>query len=86
MWFRWLEQQWNTPNRADYYAMQIAAEIRRGYLEKGQKVTLDELKIPFKSSTKATDRMELTPEEDLQQRKQMWMGMLGGRVRGWDGK
>lgn len=48
-WSAWLGRQWNKPTRADYYAMQTAAEVRlcRRSITGGDPVGLNDLKIPF---------------------------------------
>ena len=81
MWFRWLHIQWNTPSRSDYYLMQIAAEIRRGNLERGQRVAVDDMKLTFKSSNEKQDTTSTGDRAALM--KSMWMGRVGGKVKGW---
>jgi len=52
-------EEWNQPDRHDHYLMQIAAEIRSIF---NKNVTIDKLKIPFKSTTD-TKRKVATKEE-----------------------
>jgi hypothetical protein len=45
VWQAWLEKEWNNPNRADHYAMQIATTIASQGLKEG--IPIHQGKIPF---------------------------------------
>lgn len=48
VWHAWLRKEWDMPSRADHYAMQTAAEVRRTALKDKNSVQLNQFKIPFK--------------------------------------
>lgn len=65
----WIEENWNDPDRSDYYLMQIAQEIRKVMSKKPKNIKLDHLKIKFGM------------KEDLQKKqadrsKQIWLQAL----------
>ena len=45
-WQLWLEEQWNKPDRHDYYMMQVHQGNIRG--KGGKPPALEKMKIPFK--------------------------------------
>lgn len=47
-WMRWLENEDNNPSRSDWYAMQIAAEIRRSGRKDPNSVAVRDLKLTLK--------------------------------------
>jgi hypothetical protein len=44
-WLRWLESEMDRPDRSDYYAMSIAAEVRRTH---AKDVKLEDLRLRSK--------------------------------------
>lgn len=49
----WLDDQWNKPDRHDYYAMQIAQKIVQTSSRRNRSVTLEKFKIPITLVRKA---------------------------------
>lgn len=82
----YIEEQWNEPDRKDYYLMQIAAEIR-GVLRK-QIPKLDTFKIPFEWS--GSQKPKMTKEQATVAAKSKWLSWLGAfggkKTKGKDGK
>lgn len=54
VWKRWLREQWQVPDRTDQYLMQIACEVRRGYVKHPGKVSVRQMKLQFGVSDGAT--------------------------------
>lgn len=46
-WLAYFGDQWNEPDRSDYYLMQIAMEVRRVLHSNPSQVKLEHAKIPF---------------------------------------
>lgn len=44
----WLDDQWNKPDRHDYYAMQIAQKIVQTSSRRNRSIVLEKFKIPIK--------------------------------------
>lgn len=66
VWHRWLEQQWQVPSRADWYAMQTAAEIRlvrNSFSKNPQAVRLSSMKIKFEDARKQLQGREMSEAE-----------------------
>ena len=92
-WLAWLDDQWNKPDRRDHYLMQIACEVRRGYVKKASAVKFDQFKIPFKFekqevSKPAASSSSGTPDSSLSLRSQasaisksVWLGRMTLPVR-----
>lgn len=64
-WLAWIKQDRNIPSRADAYAMQIAAEVRRGWVSKPESVSTDSFRIEFEDVTesKPKDAPPMSDEE-----------------------
>lgn len=65
-WQAWLDDQWNEPSRADYYAMSTACHVRKSQSTEPQKVKFEDFKIPFVTSTKAKAKKPLDPTTGLE--------------------
>ena len=63
----------NTPSRDNYYAMQIAAEVRRGYVEKSASVRLDQFLLQFETRKMG----KLTKNQRVQLSKDKWKAVVG---------
>lgn len=62
---QWLEEQWNNPDRTDYYLMKVAWELRNVILSFGKdknRPSLEDFKIPFEFKQKGG---EPEPEEEI---------------------
>lgn len=77
-WMCWLEQQWNEPDRHDYYLMQIAYEVKRGNAKRPSSVHWDKCKIPFKQ---VGQKQRVTPKQASDRAKARWVGMMGVPVK-----
>lgn len=79
-WMAWLERQWNEPDRADHYRMQIAQEVCRVLAKNKASITLGKFKIPFGWVKKKEKEKEKSKSEMLEQKtsqaKSRWMGWL----------
>lgn len=72
LWMAWLAKQHDTPDRSDYYLMQIAAEIRRVLSKQPNKIKLEH----FKLST-AGKPAPVQQRETVEQSKARWAGLVG---------
>ncbi len=74
-WLSWLQLQDNEPTVDQYYLMQIAQEVRRGYAKKPKTVKLEHMKLKFKSSVGTiTD-----PKAAAATAKTRWLTAIGVR-------
>lgn len=48
VWLAWLENQWNEPDRHDYYLMQIAAAICSVNAKRGRRPKLKDFALKFR--------------------------------------
>ena len=90
LWLAWLDMQWDTPSRSDWYLMQVAAEIEMLRTSKG--VYISSKKLPFRtvkvySSHQGEEeyredyqKESLTVEEATRVAKAQWAGVFKGRV------
>lgn len=65
----WIEDNYNDPNRTDFYLMQIATEIRRVLHKHPKQVKINQFKLPF---GKKKEQKWSTMEES----KAAWFGAL----------
>ena len=65
-WQAWLEIEWDRPSRSDWYAMQVAAETRRGsYMQAGisaDQVREINMKLVFKPAA-SVNKDDMTDEQ-----------------------
>lgn len=47
VWTEYLEELYNSPDRHDYYLMQVAAEVRKGNVARPNQVKIDSFKLKF---------------------------------------
>lgn len=76
---QWLRDQWENPDRTDYYLMQIAAEVRRGNAKNPRSVDANDFKMKFRESGRSRrySRRNLTREQAASISKATWMMRLG---------
>lgn len=74
-WMAWLDIDWNTPSRSDYYAMQIALEAARQSRKEPEKLELSQFKLEFKSYS-AKDKAQSGPH-DPKVLMAIWKARLG---------
>lgn len=70
----WLDEEEDRPSRADWYAMQIAAEIRRTRVKDPGKVSINDMKL--KMEAPKPPPLPTTREEAAAMAKSRWAGML----------
>lgn len=69
-----MDEQLDVPDRADWYAMQIAAEVRRGLVKDPRRVKADDFRIRFQRQKPAPP---VSPEEQLRRSKAQWFAAVG---------
>lgn len=74
-WEAWFELEWNVPNRADYYAMNVAAEVRRSRAKNPGVVKVEDLRL--KLEKKKVDEGGATQEQLNEMHKQRAIKRLG---------
>jgi len=75
VWHRWMVESLNQPDRHDYYAMQIAAEVRRTILQnKRQSITPTDFKLEWKPVKAAPKK---ATKEEIEANKRRWAAFLG---------
>lgn len=77
---KWLAREWNRPDRSDYYAMQIAAEIRALFSNKPVKLDQFHVSFTFGDAQQSSDQ-GMTKEKAASIAKAKWIGRFGGNVR-----
>lgn len=79
MWCEYLAQEFNRPNRQDYYLASIAAEVRRGSMncKHPNKVKLKDMVLKFE-----TEEDQKTSQEADAQSKKFWFAFTGYEVEG----
>lgn len=70
----WLELEYNIPDRADFYAMQIAAEIRRSQRRNKRSVKTDHFKLEFDQQGEPDKQ---TLETRTKRSKAFWYAVVG---------
>lgn len=78
MWLTWLDLQWDRPTREDVYQMQVACEVRRGYVKNPRRVNLKDFFLDFGVERK---KPKLTKEQAARVSKARWVGMMGMAVK-----
>jgi len=68
----WLEEEQARPSQTDWYLMQVAAEVRRGYVKDPSSVKLKDMKL-----VRPKPEQLPTKEEAVARSKSRWFGMLG---------
>ena len=71
-WSAWLDEQWNEPDRTDYYLMQVAGYVSHVLSKKSWK--LDDFKINFKLGVPVVAKDE--KQKKLERSKALWNARL----------
>ena len=71
----WLAKQWDTPDRTDYYLMQIAYEVCRMMTKNPGQVKMEHFKLRFGAG--ATEKAKVSKEQANAWAKSRWFGFLG---------
>lgn len=79
-WREWTAEDLNEPSKADYYAMQIAAEVRRVLSKKPGGIKLADFKLVFKPKKPKPPTPQET-ETAVKLSKAIWM-VRSGAVKG----
>lgn len=61
-WERYLDEEFHTPTRQDFFLAQIALECRRTWVADKGKPTLEQMMLKFKDGT--ADQKPITDEDD----------------------
>lgn len=72
----WIEKDLGEPSRADYYAMQVAAEVRKANnkIKNPESVKLEDMKL---RSQKVEKPRPVTRREAAARSRSRWFGVLG---------
>lgn len=62
MYDEWLHEEWNRPDRHDYYLMQIAARVAGVLSKRPDRYTLDKFKIAFGTASEVHPGKKMSPE------------------------
>ena len=73
----WLNDQWNKPERLEYYLMQIAAEVRRVLAKNPNNIKVDDFVLTWKTGDEKPSKEQA--EQKASWSKSIWMGLLGFR-------
>jgi hypothetical protein len=68
----WLEEEQSRPSQTDWYLMQVAMQIKRGYVKDPNSVKLEDMRL-----VKAKPEKPVTKAEAVARAKSRWFGMLG---------
>ena len=71
----WLEENWEAPNRTDYYLMQIAQEVRRSVSKSPNKIQMDQFKVKFVPKEHKMTKQE--KKSSIASSKSRWFKALG---------
>lgn len=70
-WRVWIDDEWNRPDRADYYAMQTACEARRVLSKKPAQIKLKHFRLKFGGSA---DQKPASRQQAADWAKAKWVG------------
>jgi hypothetical protein len=74
----WLEEQWNIPSLTHHYLMQVAQEVRRGWIKKPSTVKSEHFRLKFTSVTKESKSKssETYRNRIIKSAKAAWLGTV----------
>jgi hypothetical protein len=72
-WLKWLDEQMSTPDRGDWYLMQIACEVRRFMMKDPGRVKPEDFRLRFERP----GQKRLTREEATAWSKARWFAAAG---------
>ncbi len=76
-WLKWLDMDLERPSRADWYAMQTAAEVRRGLVKQPNDVDVNKFIVKFDRRKRLAPQKKMTDEELMRRSKAAWLGAAG---------
>lgn len=56
VWLAWMALQWDSPDRSDYYLMQVACEVRRVLSRDPRAISISDFKLQFREAGPAVRR------------------------------
>jgi hypothetical protein len=74
-WREHLKEDWEHPNKTEFYLMQLAAVISKMFAAKNQKVDLNKFKLSFKDSSKKPTKEEQELIDEMNRIK--WLTLVG---------
>jgi len=78
-WFIWINQQYDVPNRSDYYLMQIAQQVARVLSKEPKRIKLSDFKLKFGLFEKQKNKK--TIEEEKKKASKHMLGSLLGWLK-----
>lgn len=81
LWMEWFRQQPGRPERIDYYLMQIAFHVVRGYAKYPGQVKFKDFLLEFEKGTKPEPAKELDERTESMFMQTRWMGLMTKTVR-----
>ena len=75
----WMQKELNTPDRTDFYLMQIAQEVRRVLHKKPAEVNLDQFKLKF--SLQSAQSTETQKQQAIAWSKHRWLSAVGDKIK-----
>lgn len=76
MRLKWLDEQWNKPDRHDHYIMALTRAVDRQYNDKRKERDLKDFKVPFKE---VVVQPEPTTEEERE--RYLDMALMAWKIR-----
>lgn len=70
LWNRWLDEQWDEPDRHDHYIMDLSMQVASILNKKASSLKLSMFKLKFGST-------EDQEKEDVEKSKSRWRSWLG---------
>ena len=77
LWMEYLKLKQKEDRREDYYAAQIAAEIRRSSVKKPARVRVSDFLLKFEEVGSKKKKMNKTLEEKTEDSKRFWFRAVG---------
>lgn len=83
IWQQWYKDEMNKPSRSDYYVMQVAASVIRGYAKDASSVHLKNMELEFSFESDHA-KPKMTKEQAAEMSKARWFAFAGkgGKIRG----
>lgn len=79
-WNLYLAEAWNSPNKTEYYLMQIALEVRRSNSRRPNKHKLEHMKLSFDTG-QPKPKKKVDRNKAVVQAKSVWAARFPGIIR-----
>lgn len=79
-WREWLDNQWNVPDRHDFYIMRLIAEVN-AILSKQRTIDANKFKLTFDRVIPSAEKLKKDIHAISKQAQDRWIGMLGIKDR-----